>query len=65
MSKDINRLKVVLAEKNEQTSGSQNNLEKILPPFPNGALIHCNPMWKLWWKSQSIYMLKYKNCFGQ
>lgn len=40
MSKDINRLRLFWLRKNEQISGSQNNLEKILPPFPNGALIH-------------------------
>ena len=38
MSKDINRLKVVLAERNEPTNGSLNNWVKILQPYLSGVI---------------------------
>lgn len=38
-NKDINRLKVVLAEKNEQINGLQNRWVKILQRLANGAPI--------------------------
>lgn len=48
-TKDLNRLKVVLAEKSAQTSGLLSNLAKTLPPSPNGVLITLSPLWKTYW----------------
>lgn len=45
--KDLNRIKVVLVEKREQTSGWQSSLAKTLLPYPNGVPIHRNPIWQL------------------
>jgi len=39
---DINRIKVVLVEKNEQPNGLRNSCAKIKQPFQNGVLIHRN-----------------------
>ena len=39
---NLNRIKVVLVEQNKTESGWLNNLEKIVPPFLNGAPIRFN-----------------------
>ena len=46
-NKDLNRLKVVLAEKNAPINGLSNNWEKTLPQFPNGALTVLNKRWRI------------------
>lgn len=48
MTQDINRLKVVLAEKNVLTNGYQNSWVKIKGLFQNGVLIPYNQIWRLW-----------------
>lgn len=47
MNKDLNRLKVILAEKKEPTNGWLINFRKTQQRFRNGALIHSNQIWKL------------------
>lgn len=42
MGKDINRLKVVLAERKGQENGLRSNWERILQQFVNGARILLN-----------------------
>ena len=38
-NKELNRLKVVLAEKRKRTNGLVNNWERIKQPYQNGVLI--------------------------
>ncbi len=42
MDKDINQIKVVLAEKRKQTNGWQNSLDVHQPQFQNGVLTLVN-----------------------
>lgn len=46
-NRELNRLKVVLAEKKGQTAGWQNNLEKTKLPYLNGVLIQVNQTWQV------------------
>lgn len=46
-NRDLNRLKVVLAEKKGLTVGWQNNLEKTKPPYLNGVQIQVNQTWQV------------------
>lgn len=46
-NRDLNRLKVVLAERNGLTVGWQNNSEKTKPPYLNGVLIQVNQTWQV------------------
>lgn len=45
-ARDLNRLKVVLAEKNARTSGLLNNWVKILQQFPNGVQTLHSRIWR-------------------
>lgn len=44
--RDINRLKILLAEKRRQTNGYVNNWGLILQLFQNGVQIHHSQVWK-------------------
>jgi len=48
--KDINRIKVVLVEKNAAISGWRNSCRKTLALYPNGAQILRSPRLKLYLK---------------
>lgn len=56
MTKDINRLKVVLAEKkrNEPTNGSPNNWAKILQPSQSGVPTPYSRMSRHWWRLPNV-----------
>lgn len=43
-NKELNRLKVVLAEK-KRTNGLVNNWERIKQPYQNGVLILVSQIW--------------------
>ena len=40
--KNLNRIKVMLAEKGKRTNGLQRNLAETKQPFPNGVLMLVN-----------------------
>ncbi len=46
-NKELNRLKVVLAEKKKRTNGLVNNWERIKQPYQNGVLILVNQIWAI------------------
>lgn len=46
-NRELNRLKVVLAEKNGLIVGWQNNLEKTKLPYQNGVPIQVSQTWQV------------------
>mgnify|MGYP004469290577 FL=1 len=46
-NKELNRLKVVLAEKKKRTNGLVNNWERIKQPYQNGVLILVSQIWAI------------------
>lgn len=47
--KEVNHIKVVLAEKNVLRNGFLNKSGRILLQYQNGALILSSQAWKLYW----------------
>ena len=47
-TKDLNRLKVVLAEKKRTNKWLAEQLGKTLPPFPNGVRTTHNQLWRIY-----------------
>lgn len=55
MDKDINRIKVVLAEKKGLTNGWRNSWAVRPQQYPNGVPIHASLRWK--------HTFVYQNCW--
>ena len=46
-NKELNRLKVVLAEKEKRANDLVNNWERIKQPYQNGVLILVSQIWAI------------------
>lgn len=53
---NINRIKVVLADKNKTNKWLAEQLQKDPGTVSNGALTQCSLMWKRWWRLQDVWM---------